>query len=234
MSSQELNRRRFLVLSTLGSLGLACQRQAESPPSNQTIGQQPSTPERPLEAGWMRFRSLNYPYQMDYPEDWTAQSTQLLGKKVDVFRGEVIDGFQVNVNVLSEPVNSWVTVDDYVQNYLSQVEQIAVSGKRSVLLLDRNLLKGLNRKELSYRDGILYDLIATDVAANITYMVDANINNPLGSSFRYVSTLTAIFVANGQGWQITFSSSTRLGNEAAPLPSIDKFQKMLTSFKFRS
>lgn len=239
MTPQETLTRREFLKAGFATILAACAPETQGSPQVQpTQDQRPATSVIPTAAekapdkGWSRFRSLNYPYQIDYPQDWSAQSTQLMGKKIDIFKGEVIDNFQVNVNILAEPVQSWVKVEDYVQNYLSQVEQIAVNGKRSVLLFDRNELKGLKRSELNYRDGVLYDLINTDVVGQRTYMVDANINNPLGSSFRYVSTLTAIFIENGQAWQVTFSSSTRLGNEAAPLPSLEKFQKMLASFKF--
>lgn len=233
-----MNRRE--ALGIIGAITFsACARPAAAPapserpreqktPSEKTPQSTP-IPDRAPE-GWTRFRSINYPYQLDYPQNWTAQSGQLLGKKVDVFKGEVIDDFQVNVNVLSEPINSWVTVEDYVQNYLAQVEQVAVYGKRSVGILN-NEFKGVDESQLDYGNKIYYNLTKTDVAKNKTYIVLAFLKHPFGLDQK-VTTLTAIFVANGKGWQITFSSSTKTGNERAPLRSLEKFQKMLASFKF--
>jgi hypothetical protein len=137
-----LTRRNVIVLTGLGGIGLlaVCSR-----PENQVV-QDPSKDinrasspiqspakkqlaEEPPEGNWSRFRSINYPYQMDHPQDWSAQSTEGLGKKIDIFKGKFVNNFQTNVTVVAEPAGSWVNEDDYRDNLINQLTIRSQDGK---------------------------------------------------------------------------------------------------------
>ena len=78
--------------------------------------------EKPVEAGWTRFRSSTQPFQIDYPPDWDHESSNLnptsdLGlEKSDTFRKDSyirFDTFNVYSGPLSKSLNSFK--DDLVK-----------------------------------------------------------------------------------------------------------------------
>lgn len=85
-----------------------------------------ATSERPIKEGALRFKSPNYPYEIDYPSKWTVKTfdnnilTNRPGK-MDVFWGEKEQGFQKYIAVFSEPIDSKLTVDDYATQVFKQI-----------------------------------------------------------------------------------------------------------------
>lgn len=65
------------------------------------------------------FSSVNFPYQMLYPTDWKAISTQTNGKKIDIFSDKENKNL---ITVFSEPVEKFVTTDSYATNLLNQIK----------------------------------------------------------------------------------------------------------------
>lgn len=158
----KLTRREFFVAGTAVAITSSCGRMLESGPAE----------------GWTRFRSVNYPYQIDYPSGWTTATLQFGPKKVDVFKGEVVQGFQTNVNIFAESVNSWVTLDDYADHVYSEITAQfpgALTGKDA---------KKEKIADLDFK------------------FLDAQVPLPGGSSYSFG---TRVFLIDGKGWQITQS-----------------------------
>lgn len=208
--------------------------------------------EKQPEQGWTRFRSLNYPYEIDVPPGWTIGNMQLGGNILDVFQGETVGDFQTNVSILSEPVKSWVRVEDYAKNYLDTVRKISPdavstieSDPASIKEIERSLeylkSKQAEEDEILYKQKTVYKTIqlleTTKVAGQKTYIIYASVSkNAIFFNPPY-ATVTAIYLKNEQAWQIALSSSPvpfvdpRLTNEYT-IKVYEEFQKMLSSFKF--
>ncbi|MEK7534511.1 MAG: hypothetical protein AAB600_04195, partial [Patescibacteria group bacterium] len=106
------------------------------------------TTEESVERDWQQFHSLNYPYQIDYPEGWKAMSAIRDGKRQDIFR---IDGdnWKIEANISCEPVGEWVRAQDYAQHVLNNLtlegntegsvdpNQIDIDGKKAFILLGK-------------------------------------------------------------------------------------------------
>lgn len=124
--------RRGAITSIAGAAGVATLGFLAFPRPAEQAGQSPIpafiSKEKPPEKGWERFRSTQFPYQIDYPEDWTVQSVQGLEKK-DVFKGRTVNGFQTNVTIFTEPVGSWVNEEAYRDNLISRLTVKNPEGK---------------------------------------------------------------------------------------------------------
>ena len=222
------------------------------------------TIEKQVEQGWKMVNSLNYPYRIAIPVEWTRDSTNFNGKKVDVFKGEVIDGFQTNINVFFEPAKKWATLNDYVDNYFEEVKKLNPEG----LSMAKNIQE--EKGKVFIRDstgGITVTGDGTDIHGNrnsdfplytasvIMWYGDEKVANRLSEMSKVKVTgkpteivaafiqkgtifvnpdlhsIAAITLIDGNVIQITLSVAAHT-KENDMLSLLDRFQKMLESFKF--
>lgn len=196
--------------------------------------------EKPAEKGWTRFRSFNYPYEIDVPYGWTKDNIELGGKLVDVFRGETVDDFQTNVSISSEPVNSWVRPEDYTNDILAKVRQIDPEAS-STLESDITSIKKLKKRQEMIDNKLKspdteFDreekefterLLNTKAAGQKTYLIWANINGEYDVT-------KAVFLLDRKGWQITLFHLSYLKYYGIPTHEKEdlEFLQMLDSFNF--
>lgn len=172
-------------------------RQVTAAPTEQPRGQE-----------FTRYRSVNYPYQIDYPSSWSVQSTNVGGRKVDIYLGKTnqvsMGGtrtpFQNNINIFTEPITGQPRLEDYKTLVASQTKQALNPYSFSEQFLPKAL------------DG------------NDVWVIQAD--KLVGHTIRVMSAIT---IKKGQGWQITFTEAlgTNLASEDSNL-----FSKVMGSFKF--
>lgn len=77
-------------------------------------------------ADWQQFRSTSYPYEISYPNGWTAAAFRnpQSGEMNDRFVGSTVDGVPTQVSTVMNPVNTWVTVDDYAKDLMNRIKQV--------------------------------------------------------------------------------------------------------------
>lgn len=127
--------------------------------------------------GWQHYSSTKYPYEMDYPSSWIAQSGA-----IETFLGPDVSGFRTNLNIIVEPVSS--TLEDYSQKIIDQTTQVIMRTRRVGQFVSGYDTRIANQK-------------ATVIRANMP---------PIFAGGPDYNIISGIFVANGRGWQITLSS----------------------------
>lgn len=170
----------------------------------------PKPTERPMEQGWKTFRSINYPYEIQIPQNLqiSTLAVSVFNKKaVDLFTGEKINNTPVQIAISMESTQKWVRPEDYAQNALGQVKQF----NQNALLFtmesgEEPLYAGIKLKQKTFF--IQYEL------PQITY-------------------LKAIFITNNQAWM--FDMAMLMPQNSSEVVYRQKmnqnFLRMLTSFK---
>lgn len=74
--------------------------------------------ESKTEAGWTRIKSLDLPYQIDYPSNWTWVQTK------NSFYGNLPKNAWPVFSVDSEAVSNWITLDDYKDAILQHHQDV--------------------------------------------------------------------------------------------------------------
>lgn len=99
---------------------------AQPTPLATSLAKEPEKPkelERPIEPGWSRFHSNNYPYLIDYPGHWSATSYPphpTTGILLDYLVGQTKDRRGIHITIDSKLVDPNVTFDTYVRQQLEQ------------------------------------------------------------------------------------------------------------------
>ena len=201
--------------------------------------QAPVPPEKAPEQGWKTYRSLNYPYQINIPSSWNTDVIQFDGKKIDIFKGEKYDYFQNNISVFSEPVNKWVTVEDLTNNYFSHVKNYAPDATNVIDI--RAMMKRHDEGEsvrnfVSVLQNTYGDTKLVDKTISLSSIRIAGQKTEIVAAFILVTgvllekgySTTALFLSEGQGWQI--SLSIKIGENQTET-RLNEFYKILESFK---
>lgn len=190
----------------------------------------PTPTEKPAEQGWIKFTSPNYPYRIDIPFFWQPSSTNVGGKKTDVFLTKnTVAGFEINVSVAAEPVGDWVILQDYAKTQLGQLRQVT-----SIQSFQFGPDRSPFEEETSAGNvGINIARVRVggkDTAALLSRVPKGFVNPPLEIE-------TVIFLHEGKAWQITltypqYPSNPGTLTEKQYIALQKEFRKLLESFRF--
>ncbi|MBI3070323.1 MAG: hypothetical protein HYY87_03405, partial [Candidatus Levybacteria bacterium] len=79
------------------------------------------SPDSRTETGWTRFKSLDLPYQLDYPSNWRQAGNR--------FYGETTKANPTLFQVTSTPIPDWITLDDFKDQTIKQfIDTVKVLG----------------------------------------------------------------------------------------------------------
>lgn len=209
-----------LLISTFAKIAQSFKFQPDfvTPPIIKPKETPTRTPENSLKEGWTTFRSVDYPYQINYPPKWKTQSVyQQSGRPAgyDYF-GLNEDGGQAekSMEVSSTPVNSWVTVEDYIKNRFSW----------------NDVAKAIKNNSNAYGDNSFhyFELSKIKISGqNSLYFITSR-GSP---STIFGITIDAFSIYNGRAWNIKFYLNFPEQSKGY-FPPLDVFPDILKSFKF--
>ncbi|MBI1982464.1 MAG: hypothetical protein HYS68_02695 [Candidatus Levybacteria bacterium] len=85
------------------------------------LGKPSPSPDSRTETGWTRFKSLDLPYQLDYPSNWRQAGNR--------FYGETTKANPTLFQVTSTPMPDWITLDDFKDQTIKQfIDTVKVLG----------------------------------------------------------------------------------------------------------
>lgn len=174
-----------------------------------------------LESGeksdWQQFRSLNFPYQIDFPNGWIGRSVREHGKKQDIFTQNNPKTNVSNLSISCEPVADWAKPEDYAQNVLNQLK---VNADKDAKIIGKE-------------DIALDSLQNTKVAGEKVIVISYDRKSPTLSRMGNKHSLMATFVYQGNAWSLNFEFKEDYYNppyEKAYLDRVNQFRGMLSSF----
>ena len=171
------------------------------------------TPKSP-EEGWDRFVSLNFPYQIDYPQEWTTKKSWdgwdlfLSDKRSREYSSLHISG----VRIKAENIPDWITLETYTQQRKDSVGKITknVHGKGSVA--------GVAAESLIYT--YTWDTRPTEIRT---------FNEILQGGYGSVVVSDTLILKDRKIWNIQFVADASDPNMEA---DYQKYLKMLDNLKF--
>jgi len=151
--------------------------------------------EKQAETNWTRFKSFDLPYQIDYPSNW-----QQIGNQ---FFGETTKANPTAFEVASEPVASWITIDDYKNQFVRSVKDFVklVGGNARITETPNQSVNGQK-----------------------AWRLDGFVSSPSVTPNRSVTYIT---IKDGKAWVLIYAADASEFDQNLPT-----FQKMLASFKF--
>ncbi len=203
----------------------------------------PSIPhnEQTAQGGFENSPSLNFPMHIDIPSGATATSTQENGRKIDIIS---IDP-NTNATVLTEPVRSGISVDEYARNLLNQMKPL----DPSAAMVDENSANKVRDGHKAhvnipdfYRIPFVFygDYDAVEALAHLSKTEVAGQKiRLLGSQIALHDTaqirLNAVIFNRQNAYVVGYNFSLKNsdhGGEEGTVKDIQQFQKMLESIKF--
>lgn len=172
-----------------------------------------------VESDWQQFHSLNFPVQIDYPDEWLARSDRVSGKRQDILEDPGALGALASISC--EPIADWVRPEDYAHNVLDGLKSNV--DKNAKIIGEEEGNKTLNSLQDIKVDGLKTFIVAYDKK-----------RTPISIGSRHH--LLAIFLDQGHGWEFDFgfieNYSTSPPYEKAYLDRVNQFRGMLSSLRF--
>ncbi len=181
-------------LTTLPNPGEFKVDQSQTPKSTETPKPTPIT-ERQTQVDWTRFKSFDLPYQIDYPSNWQQLE--------NTFYRETTKANLTKFEVASEPVASWVTIDDYKNRFIQSVKDVIkfVGGNVRITEMPNQSINGQK-----------------------AWRLDGLVSSPSTTPNRSVTYIT---IKDGKAWALVYAADASEFDQNLPA-----FEKMLASFKF--
>lgn len=159
--------------------------------------------ETQLDKGWNRFTSFTLPYQIGYPSNWRVDKNVV---SVEFYDKLYIIANEVNptkFKVDSEPVASWITIDDYKNELTQSIKHDAIIHRANALVTETP---------------------NQSIDGQKAWKLETYVTSSVATPNHSVVYLT---IRDGRAWTILFEADESKFNQNLPT-----FEKMLASFKF--